>query len=270
MKTHGFSTAAMIGGAKGGSLNRFAMYGGTLTAVHGGSGAVIGGGNAAPASRYNGEGICFYGGTVDAKIADGSRGCGIGNGSGYSGTSPGSIAIYGGDIQATGKNGGAGIGGGQEAVNPAIDIYNGKVSASGIISYYTGAGIGSGQFAKQHNPIRIHGGTVVATGQSGAGIGAGCGGNAGTIEISNASVVSMSTAGGAGIGGGKRAKDKGGYVGNITISSGSKVVATSSDYGEAQDLVNRLDGYIDHSGMKTDDTAYAGGIVSIGAFKAWK
>ena len=51
----------MIGGAKGGSLNRFAMYGGTLTAVHGGSGAVIGGGNAAPASRYNGEGICFYG-----------------------------------------------------------------------------------------------------------------------------------------------------------------------------------------------------------------
>ena len=61
-----------------------------------------------------------------------------------------------------------------------------------------------------------------------------------------------------------------GYGGNITISSGSKVVATSSDYGEAQDLVNRLDGYIDHSGMKTDDTAYAGGIVSIGAFKAWK
>ena len=163
----------MIGGAKGGSLNRFAMYGGTLTAVHSGNGAVIGGGNAAPASRYNGEGICFYGGTVDAKIADGSRGCGIGNGSGYSGTSPGSIAIYGGDIQATGKNGGAGIGGGQEAVNPAIDIYNGKVSASGIICYYTGAGIGSGQFANQHNPIRIHGGTVVATSQSGAGIGAG-------------------------------------------------------------------------------------------------
>lgn len=60
---------------------------------------------------------------------------------------------------------------------------------------------------------------------------------------------------GAGIGGGKRAKDKGGYGGNITISSGSKVVATSSDYGEAQDLVNRLDGYIDHSGMKTDDIA---------------
>lgn len=79
----------------------------------------------------------------------------------------------------------------------------------------------------------------------------------------------MATAGGAGIGG-KRAKDKGGYVGNITISSGSKVVATSSDYGEAQDLVNHLDGYIDHSGMKTDDTAYAGSIVSIGAFKAWK
>lgn len=41
LKTHGFSTAAMIGGAKGGSLNRFAMYGGTLTAVHGGNGAVI-------------------------------------------------------------------------------------------------------------------------------------------------------------------------------------------------------------------------------------
>ena len=49
----------------------------------------------------------------------------------------------------------------------------------------------------------------------------------------------MATAGGAGIGG-KRAKDKGGYVGNITISSGSKIVATSSDYGEAQDLVNHL------------------------------
>lgn len=76
----------------------------------------------------------------------------------------------------------------------------------------------------------------------------------------------MSTAGGAGIGGGKRAKDKGGYGGNITISSGSKVVATSYDYGEAQDLVNRLDGYIDHSGMKTDDTAYAGGIVSMVSF----
>ena len=32
-----------------------------LAGANGGNGAVIGGGNAAPASRYNGEGICFYG-----------------------------------------------------------------------------------------------------------------------------------------------------------------------------------------------------------------
>ena len=86
-------------------------------------------------------------------------------------------------------------------------------------------------------------------------IGGAKGGSLNRFAMYGGTLTAVHGGSGAGIGGSKRAKDKGGYGGNITISSGSKVVATSSDYGEAQDLVNRLDGYIDHSGMKTDDIA---------------
>ena len=256
---------AAIGGGNGGSPAKIEIYGGNISSRTRGNGAAIGGGNGGKTSwNQSGDtgtaaGIVIYGGDVTAK---GYYGAAIGSGTGCSGQDNGAIAIYGGEINAIESALSAGIGGGEYSANGPIDIYGGNVNASGVNSRYTGAGIGSGREADQTKPIRIHGGTVVATGGSGAGIGAGYKGNAGEISISGASIVASSTAGGAGIGGGKRDSSTGGYGGNITITD-SMVVATSSEYAEAQAFKDTLNRCIGNSKMKTDASAFADSSVSL-------
>ena len=253
---------ACIGGGQYGSPKSIAVYGGNLKLTSIG-GACIGGGQHGDAVRDSTQSIRIYGGEINADSW--WHGAAIGCGEKLS-SPKGAIAIYGGTHFVTGHNGNAGIGGGTESTNPTIDIYGGRVTANGVDSKYTGAGIGSGRGTNQTAPIRLHDGIVIATGQSGAGVGAGCYGNAKNIEITGATVIASSTAGAAGIGGGKRVDKKGGHGGNISISNGSNVVATSSNYGQAQDFINQMDGYISNTKMKTDDSAYAAGIVSLVSF----
>ena len=265
LKSNGWTGGSAIGGAKGGSPNSITVYGGTIDLCQTGDAALLGGGSGGTACRQEGEGIRIYGSILTAVGRQGSSTTGIGSGR-DAGDSGGSIAIYGGTITATGKCGAAGIGGGAGSTNPQIDIYRATVKARAIDSKVTGAGIGSGSGADQSNPIRIHGGTVVASSHTGAGIGAGCGANAKEIEISDADVVSTVSAGGAGIGGGKRYEGKGGDGGNITIHSHANVVATSLSYGTAQDYVNRLDECIANSKIKLDDSAYGAGAAALISF----
>lgn len=251
-------TGACIGGGRNGSPKAVTVYGGKLE-LYSSGGACIGGGKNGDVSRAGGEGIRIYGGTINAESYSGAA---IGSGQDCN-SSSGTISIYGGSINATGIAGSAGIGGGDGGSNGPIEIYGGNITASGLESKYTGSGIGSGSGANQTGSIRIHGGVIVATAQTGAGIGAACGGDAGTIEISRASVVASSTAGGAGIGGGRRSDNCGGYGGNITISSGANVVATSSSCKKSQDLINQLNGYISRTPMKSDASTYSVGAVAI-------
>ena len=256
---------AAIGGGKGGSPKKIEIYGGNVTCRTHGYGAAIGGGYGGKTSwdqsggTGTAAGIVIYGGNI---TANGYEGSAIGSGSNCSGRDNSAIAIFDGDIDAVESATAAGIGGGEYSSNGPIDIYGGRINASGVNSRYTGAGIGGGREANQTSPIRIHGGTIVATGGSGAGIGAGYKGKAGAITISGASVVASSTAGGAGIGGGKCDSNTGGYGGNITISD-STVVATSSEYEEAQAFKDTLNRCIGNSKMKTDATAFADSAVSM-------
>ena len=256
---------AAIGGGKGGAAQKIEIYGGNIRCRTHGYGAAIGGGYGGKTSwdqsggTGTAAGIVIYGGNITANGYDGSA---IGSGSNCSGKDNSAIAIFGGDIEAVDSTTAAGIGGGEYSSNGPIDIYGGRINASGVNSRYTGAGIGGGREANQTSPIRIHGGTIVSTGGSGAGIGAGYKGKAGAITISDASVVASSTAGGAGIGGGKRDSNTGGHGGNITISD-STVVATSSEYEEAQAFKDTLNRCIGNSKMKTDATAFADSAVSM-------
>ena len=265
LNSSGWTGGSVIGGAKGGSANIISIYGGTIDLHQTGNAALLGGGNGACGSLYQGEGIRIYGGILNAEGLQGSICTGIGSGS-YCDGSGGSIAIYGGTIAAVGTGGAAGIGGGSGTTNPPIDIYGGSVTAKAGGAKVTGAGIGTGCKANQTQPIGIYGGTVIASSHSGAGIGAGCGANAKEIEISDADVVSTVSAGGAGIGGGKRYEGKGGDGGNITIHSHANVVATSLSYGTAQDYVNRLDECIANSKIKLDDSAYGAGAAALISF----
>ncbi|MBE6819288.1 MAG: hypothetical protein E7517_09075, partial [Ruminococcaceae bacterium] len=191
---------AAIGGGKGGTAQKIEIYGGNISCRTHGYGAAIGGGYGGKTSwdqsggTGTAAGIVIYGGNITANGYDGSA---IGSGSNCSGRDNSAIAIFDGDIAAVESATAAGIGGGEYSSNGPIDIYGGRINASGVNSRYTGAGIGGGREANQTSPIRIHGGTIVATGGSGAGIGAGYKGKAGAITISGASVVASSTAGGA-------------------------------------------------------------------------
>ena len=256
---------AAIGGGKGGSPKKIEIFGGNITCRTHGYGAAIGGGYGGKTSwdqsggTGTAAGIVIYGGNISAYGYDGAA---IGSGSNCSGKDNSAITIFGGDIEAVDSTTAAGIGGGAYSSNGSIDIYGGKINASGVNSRYTGAGIGGGRESNQTSPIRIHGGIIVSTGGSGAGIGAGYKGKAGAITISDASVVASSTAGGAGIGGGKRDSNTGGHGGNITISD-STVVATSSEYAQAQAFKDTLNRCIGNSKMKTDATAFADSAVSL-------
>ena len=146
-----------------------------------------------------------------------------------------SLIIYGqtngtGELVAIGSTGGhAGIGGNEHEASGAsgnITIHGGKVTAQGCNG---GAGIGSGHRGTA-STIKIHGGTVNATGGAcsgsgaGAGIGAGYSRDNGTIIITGGEITAYGAIQGgkwsAGIGAGSRNGSEGGGGGTITITGG--------------------------------------------------
>ena len=178
---------AGIGGGEHGDSGSITIRNATVSATGGKDGAAgIGGGY----KGTNGE-IAIIDSTVNAKnsdkyLSDGVTlvsGQGAAIGSGISRNQGGAITIRNStvDVQAgcfvDGDGGGAGIGSGQEGNAGTINIYDSKVTAFAIC----GAGIGGGD-----------GGTGVSH----------PGGDSGTINIERSTVVAVSSARGAGIGGG--------------------------------------------------------------------
>lgn len=160
-----------------------------LTAIGGtNSGAGIGSGLS---SSY--QSITIKSGIITATSDSTSYGSGAGiGGSGASITPPGPpaigpITISGGTVTAAAFYSGAGIGGGSKQF-PAITITGGDIHAYG--KYY-GAGIGGGNSSKvtADNGITITGGTIYAASGIAEGIGAGSGGEAGTVSISGTAAV---------------------------------------------------------------------------------
>ena len=250
---------ACIGGGVNGSPKEVVIYGGAFD-LNSNEGACIGGGKNGQASRDKNGGIRIYNASIRAYSWGGAA---IGNGEEYNG-SEGPIEIYGGVMQLYGRSGGAGIGGGggpsgeKGGSNGPISIYDGLIFASASGGKYTGAGIGGGQKADQGGAIRILGGNVTASSASGAGIGAGATGDAKTIEILGGTVTATATAWGAGIGGGSE-----GSAGTITIKN-AYVTAESSNYGDKDDYIKRLNEITAGLGMKTDQKAYVDS--AVGAF----
>ena len=250
---------ACIGGGVNGSPKEVVIYGGAFD-LNSNEGACIGGGKNGQASRDKNGGIRIYNASIRAYSWGGAA---IGNGEEYNG-SEGPIEIYGGVMQLYGRSGGAGIGGGggpggeKGGSNGPISIYGGLIFASASGGKYTGAGIGGGQKADQGGAIRILGGNVTASSASGAGIGAGATGDAKTIEILGGTVTATATAWGAGIGGGSE-----GSAGTITIKN-AYVTAESSNYGDKDDYIKRLNEITAGLGMKTDQKAYVDS--AVGAF----
>ena len=188
--------------------------------------------------QQSGDTITINGGEITA--TGGLFGAGIGGGDNGSG---GMIEINGGEIIATGGSYGAGIGGGDDGAGGGITINGGdEIVATGNDG---GTGIGSGAYASTENDetiINITGGSVMATGGSGASMGSGAGIGSGgdsrtgslvKIMISGGTVVAqggnpMSTSGspgGAGIG-------SGGYpAGSSTITISGGTVTASGGKG---------------------------------------
>ena len=113
-------------------------------------------------------------------------------------------------LTAQANNEDAAIGGSSGQDGGTITINGGTVSATGD----SGAGIGGG-YGGSGGTITINGGTVSATGDYGAGIGGGEQGSGGTITITGGEVNATASSG-AGIGGGS-----GGTGGDITITGGT-------------------------------------------------
>ena len=152
----------------------------------------------------------------DAKLTvNGDRGCaGIGVVKGKV------LRIWGqekgtGCLVANGGHFGAGIGSGEREASGMITINGGTVTATGS----SGAGIGGGAVGGAGGTVTINDGTVTATGYTG--IGGGPGGAGGMITINGGTVTATGDEG-AGIGGGSD-----GAGGMITINGGT-VTATGS------------------------------------------
>lgn len=222
---------AGIGGGKNrGLLLPLTIYGGKIKAKaydelneYGGAG--IGGGGLAG----QGAEITIYGGEVDAEGGGNGGGAGIGGGGKMDG---GTVKIHGGHVKACGGYiQGAGIGGGSKGTNGEITITGGRVEAVNKMRDFmndprpsTGAAIGAGYDRSQGGAINISGGTVIARGLYGAGIGGGEDGHGGVVNITGGIVIATATDG-SGIGGGN-----GGNGGNMTVSGG-EVAAMSTQYG---------------------------------------
>ena len=246
------STAAIIGGGHKGAPKRITVWDGNISCKKQTycNGAGIGGGLEGKMSWGGGEGIRIYGGTIRT---DTTSGAGIGSGARNEYFSS-SLSIYGGDIRTVAVCG-AGVGGGAQSYSPQINIYGGKINAvsTGSDLDDSGAGIGSGEDAWVTRPITITGGTIIAIGEYGAGIGAGARRNANTINISGtASVVATSTAGGAGIGGGRE-----GNAGTINIKGKDvHVTAISKSYNSGDRFDEDIQAQIGKTNWYSDGEKY--------------
>lgn len=216
----GGSGAAGIGGGSKGTGGTITIQGDAdVNAEGNAAGAGIGGGNG------KSGGIILIDGDASVTANGGSSGAGIGAGNG---ASSGSITINDCEkIEATGP-GGAGIGGWQGTSGDRITINAGNIEAYGRSG---GAGIG-GSSSNGCGIVEINGGTILAesTSNGGAGIGAGSGrASDGEITISGGDITAkggdQSTYGGAGIGGGNRAKAC------PVIITGGEIHATGGDGG---------------------------------------
>ena len=231
---------------------------GTLNAFGGMYGAGIGGGtvtiaNADPEYKFYGADagrIDISSGTVNA--TGGKWAAGIGGGAGFeresgnvAGGSGGIITISGGTVNASAGaggvhstagefGGGAGIGGGgaeadkRGGAGGSITILGGVVNADSLdAGDFSGAAIGGG-YRGNAGSIAIFGGTVVAeAGLGGPGIGSGCWcDEGGVIRISDGSVTAFGGNCAAGIGAGWA--DSVGIASEIIISGG-RVNATGGD-----------------------------------------
>ena len=146
---------AGIGGGEGRAGGEITIEGGKVTAIglgsgsiDSGSGAGIGGGRGA-----TGGTITIKGGEVTATGGTHAAGIGGGGGGSRSAGAGGVITISGGTVTATGHYGGAGIGGGYGRPGGSggtITISGGFVMATGGDDYILGAGIGGGEYARDH------------------------------------------------------------------------------------------------------------------------
>ena len=143
---------------------------------------------------FNAENIRITGGNINAIAGDGSSAC-IGGGyhAGYV-----KVNIYGGTINATSKltnskdsQRGAGIGGGgggstsNATAGATVNIYNGTITATSEYGAAIGAGAGGSKGTAQPAIINIYGGYITASttkgnGLNGAGAAIGAGGSLGT------------------------------------------------------------------------------------------
>ncbi len=252
---------AGIGGGNGGGsgIRTISIYGGTVTAQGGKSGAGIGKGRANSVR----ETITIYGGVITAR--GGEYAAGIGGGENRTN---GNIEIWNGKVKAYGGNEAAGIGGGKNGNqrNP-ITIHGGYVYADGSwdgTGSHAGAGIGGGDHG-DGGEVTINGGTVKAYGgRMSAGIGGGGFGACGNITINDGEVTASASydpGRGAGIGSGSE-RSQGG---TITINGGivtakSKVGAgIGGGYEGNSAIINITDGLVQASSKEGAGIGGGGG-----------
>jgi hypothetical protein len=252
---------AGIGGGNGGGsgIRTISIYGGTVTAQGGKSGAGIGKGRA----NSERETITIYGGVITAR--GGEYAAGIGGGENRTN---GNIEIWNGKVKAYGGNEAAGIGGGKNGNqrNP-ITIHGGYVYADGSwdgTGSHAGAGIGGGDHG-DGGEVTINGGTVKAYGgRMSAGIGGGGFGACGNITINDGEVTASASydpGRGAGIGSGSE-RSQGG---TITINGGivtakSKVGAgIGGGYEGNSAIINITDGLVQASSKEGAGIGGGGG-----------
>lgn len=237
----GGTGAAGIGGSFDCNCGNITISGGTVTAMGGGHGAGIGGGDGYVSLGSNGNsGIITING--NAEVTALSEGSGAGIGGGYYGDNQ--IVTIAGNSKVTASSGeygnGAGIGGGFRGLGGTITIEgNAEVVASSGnkmfgYSYSGGAGIGGGGYCSGGIITITENSKVLATGgRGGAGIGGGYRGLGGAITIEgDASVTAKCKVssdyillGGAGIGGGRE-----GDSGTIIVAGSAEVTAIGDDY----------------------------------------
>ena len=172
----------------------------------------------------SGTTINIHGGTIDVK-AKNAYAAAIGNGYGNNKNHEmGTINIYDGKITATGGytgyEGAAAIGSWDNRANGAVNIHGGNITASSV---YYGPAIGTGNCSDEAREtvftITINGGNVVATGGlQAAGIGGGyeCVGS--TVTINGGRVEAHGGDGGAGIGSGQNVEPLSG--GTLVVNGG--------------------------------------------------
>ena len=243
----GHNGAAGIGGGDEGSNGKIDIYGGVVTAIAYDSiatGAAIGSGGKA----NQGGAINIHGGTVAAQSTYGA-----GIGAGANGSS-GTINISGGNVVASSSCGGAGIGGGKGGNGGSITISGGEVT--GRSAKFDNAGevtdfflnyigdMNNPEFEQVIGPAVIAGIAAIVeylildTEYSGAGIGGGHGGAAGSINVTGGVVTAISGLDSANaIGHGKGNNN----VGNLSIYNTAKVTAGASENSaRAQLSANRV------------------------------